>query len=206
MILLGNKVDLVPFIVSSMVNANGKRQHSITKSIDVIPLSVPLNSVKATRINLGPNQLNALQQWLMKAPGIKAGNLRYMDTFFPRELCNGVYLFYKGETLEYVGKCSSMTFVERIGGHLASRNGDFKNIVLKLVSRHYFNSDLESGLDDVMNYVCEMTIKYIPVWEPKMKTMPVDGSCKIVSNKDIGILEKSLNSVLHPTLNPIKQK
>jgi ribosomal protein L24E len=85
-------------------------------------------------------QQGSIQSMLTRidaAEGINLKELRVQDLSFyngkPIYPGTGVYLFRKGKKIVYVGKCSSMSFTERIAKHFDFRTYAWMNRLLKLV-------------------------------------------------------------------------
>lgn len=86
------------------------------------------------------SQLNSLPQSLMRQittlPGVKIRDLKLTDLVLPANQCNGIYFFVSpNDDVVYVGKASSRSFVERIGGHFDLRAGNWFSSFLRAHAR-----------------------------------------------------------------------
>ena len=80
---------------------------------------------------------------------MKVADVTLADLSFLSDNCHGVYLFQQGKNYKileknpqkpysdywYIGKCVGRTLAERIGGHLAPRQADYMNMLLKYIAR-----------------------------------------------------------------------
>lgn len=189
--MIGNKRDLVPFVVTSLKvveTSRGKILVSLeTGTLNdlgkaISPKTIVVNPVPTPADDPGDH----IKRLLDSVPGILVSDLKYVDLFFPAQWCNGIYLFYENEKLLYIGKCSSRAVIDRIGGHLTPRSSDMMNCFLKRLCIGN-PPDLEGELDAVMSRALGMKIKYIPV----------DSQF----NELIGILESYMIRSLAPCYN-----
>ena len=155
---LGNKKDLVPFVVNRVISIRG----GIKKVIKSVVIDSFLNSGCPRKVQW---DRSVIEKELKSAKGIQVSDLKYVDMIFSPDYCNGIYIFYKGETCAYIGKNSSRSIVERIGGHLAPRDWDYMNVILKRVLKAtgYSKQKWDDVLKELYDEVLGMTIKYIPV-------------------------------------------
>lgn len=199
--MIGNKRDLVPFVVTSLKaveTSRGKNLVSLkTGTLNDLGEAI---SPETSVVNTGgtahvptpaDDPVDQIKRLLGSVPGILVSDLKYVDLFFPAQWCNGIYLFYESEKLLYIGKCSSRAVIDRIGGHLTPRNSDMMNCFLKRLCVGN-PPDLEGELDTVMSRVLGMKIKYIPV-DSRFKDL-------------IGILESYMIRSLSPCYNHSKQR
>lgn len=177
---LGNKKDLVPFVVNRIIS----RWVGIKKVIKSVVIDSFLNSGCPREVQWNRS---AIENELKSAKGIQVSDLKYVDMIFSPDYCNGVYIFYKGETCAYIGKNSSRSIVERIGGHLAPRDWDYMNVILKriLENKKYSKQDWDDVLKELYDEVLGMTIKFIPV----------------LKKDSIGILEAQMIKMFSPLYN-----
>lgn len=194
--MIGNKRDLVPFVVTSL-DVDDTSRGKILVSLETGPLNDLGKAISPGTIVVNPvptpadDPVDQIERLLGSVPGILVSDLKYVDLFFPAQWCNGIYLFYESEKLLYIGKCSSRAVIDRIGGHLTPRNSDMMNCFLKRLCVGN-PPDLEGELDTVMSRVLGMKIKYIPV-DSRFKDF-------------IGILESYMIRSLSPCYNHSKQR
>ena len=75
------------------------------------------------------------------------------DVIYPG---NGVYLFREGRQVVYVGKCSSMSFMERIPNHFDIRVGAYQNTLLKYICKRKFQKQVtDENLLEASRYCFE---------------------------------------------------
>ena len=177
---IGNKKDLVPFVIKSASKIKVKGRWMINDiEIDSFFMPGSCKTITWTKTDISKE--------LGSCPGTLVNKLSFADLIFDPNCCNGIYIFYDGEKCAYVGKCSSRTIVERVGSHLAPRYSDFMNSLLKRIfcDKGYKTSDWDSVLKQLYDEVLKMTIKYIPVTD----------------NSSIGVIERRLIDLLSPKYN-----
>ena len=121
------------------------------------------------------SQLNSLPQSLIQQmfalPGVRICDLKLIDLVLPANQCNGIYFFVSpNDDVVYVGKASSRSFVERLGGHFDLRAGNWfssfiraharviNNVVGDLSSRDY-----EKSYNDTLDYRLKILAIDVPV-------------------------------------------
>lgn len=67
----------------------------------------------------------------------------------------GVYIFRDKEKLVYVGKASSMSFIERVPKHFDPRTYAWMNRLLELVSKKVLNEVSQKDYKQALGYVLE---------------------------------------------------
>lgn len=82
------------------------------------------------------SQLNSLPQSLIQQmfalPGVRICDLKFIDLVLPANQCNEIYFFVSpNDDVVYVGKASSRSFVERLGGHFDLRAGNWFSSFLR---------------------------------------------------------------------------
>ena len=89
--------------------------------------------------------INCFISKLKDTPGIKLKSLKIKDLsdIYPGL---GVYIFKQGKKFYYVGKVSSMSFVERIPKHFDLRESAWMNRLLKIICEKQLNKEI--------NYEC----------------------------------------------------
>ena len=155
-------------------------------------------------------QLSAISNWkshnykylinaINRLPGVRVANVTLADLALPSNECCGIYLFQEGDNycmLEegkhatdgywYIGKNEKMCFSGRIGAHLAPRESDFMNVVLKNIVR------VKSGpnninLDAALPILLDLRLKLIHFSPNHLK--------------DVRAVEKALIAHYKPYLN-----
>jgi ribosomal protein L24E len=89
--------------------------------------------------------------------GIELSDLKVKDlishqneTIFPG---HGLYFFRKGKRIIYIGKCSSMSFIERIPSHFDIRVNAYKNSLLRCICQKKFEKEVnEANLLEAARY------------------------------------------------------
>ena len=160
--------------------------------------------------NIGP-----LITALNSIPGAPLTKLTVADFLQPGVFEQGVYLFEEGSknkmkvtnppsiTLTdywYIGKCSSLSFQSRLGGHLDTRVGGYMNHLMKYTAWVLSNQDYKSftalpGTQKQKYYNNAASV----LQDLRLKFISFDGVN--TSNNIIDDLEKCLKNTLHPYLN-----
>ena len=177
---IGDKKDLVPFVVTSV-----DKHFSYGKwLIDKIKVD-SFNDEDSNPTTIDWNE-NAIKTILDNVLGIPVSELKYIDLTFPHKYCHGVYLFSKDNTFEYIGKCSSRAVVDRVGGHLTPGPYDWFNILLQhiVVKNKVTEEQWDQKLKELYDNAFQMTIRFIPVLE----------------HDSIGVIERQLIGFLKPNL------
>lgn len=124
------------------------------------------------------SQLNSLPQLLMRQittlPGVKIRDLKLTDLVLPANQCNGIYFFVNpNDDVIYVGKASSRSFVERIGGHFDLRAGNWFSSFLRAHARiiNRVEGDLsseayEKSYSDLLDYKLKILAIDLPANQP----------------------------------------
>lgn len=101
--------------------------------------------------------------WVAKVkalPGVKIRDLKLTDLVLPANQCNGIYFFVSPNgNVVYVGKASSRSFVERLGGHFDLRAGNWFSSFLRAHARivngvvgDLSSADYEKSYNDILDY------------------------------------------------------
>lgn len=103
---------------------------------------------------------------------------------------NGCYIFMNEKAAEYVGKCSSRCFVERVPSHFDPReSGWFNNYIKKAANYIYGNA----SNDNLRKVLVSSKEKYLSI-------------VAISPTYDISRIEKVLRFILTPKYNSISNK
>lgn len=99
----------------------------------------------------------------------------------PRRATNGVYFFFDGERLVYVGKASSRSLVERIPAHLDARIGAwFSNLMKKLAVKRArgepSDQDMRDALRELLNFEIAMLTSPSRTQSEKAKIAEVESA------------------------------
>lgn len=127
---------------------------------------------------------------------IRLSELKVKDLVFlkdnPIKTGNGVYVFYNGKNIVYVGKCSGRSFIERIPSHFDIREKAWFNTLLKKLKTQKENKKC-SLVKVAKNVFNQYSVQIINFKNPK-------------NNKDYCIkLESCLRGILIPELNSKKK-
>ena len=101
-------------------------------------------------------------------PGVKIRDLKLTDLVLPANQCNGIYFFVSpNDDVVYVGKASSRSFVERIGGHFDLR------------ARNWFSSFLRAHARIINKVVVDLTSEdyeksYNATLDYRLKILAID--------------------------------
>ncbi|MBP2315544.1 hypothetical protein [Azospirillum soli] len=136
--------------------------------------------------------------------GVKLRDLRYWDITHdngqPIAEEFGIYWVALDRSPLYIGKCTSLSFVERIGGHLSLGAHHWKNLLLR---RHADIWQPRSGLvpQDSVETLADAQIGLLHIMR---RGMPGDVPRDMLQEacKDIGRLEKALRGALKTPLTP----
>jgi hypothetical protein len=163
--------------------------------------------------------LDEITKKLETIDGIEIRRLKMTDLMSEPTLCHGIYLFQEGNKYHieeenapnasnywYIGKTTSLSFVQRIGAHLSCRVEDVLNPLLKLIALHVGNGLHENDecvrtkiikqeLPAALEIVKDLRLKIIVFEETE------NGCCKT----GIAQMEKSLISKLRPYYNNTKR-
>lgn len=111
-------------------------------------------------------------------PGVRIRDLKLTDLVLPANQCNGIYFFVSpNDDVIYVGKASSRSFVERIGGHFDLRAGNWFSSFLRAHARiiNKVVGDLTSGdYEKSYNATLDYRLKILAVDIPANQNISVD--------------------------------
>lgn len=127
---------------------------------------------------INSSTISAVFHHLNSIPGIKVKDLKLSDLMFPAYYCNGVYLFYDIEEvllsnrdltkrslnpykIVYIGKAGGRSFVERIAAHLAPRDNDYMNNMIKNMATLLYKSKKDVDIDKCFPIAKEFYLKII---------------------------------------------
>ena len=176
----------------------------------VIGLNGIYPSVKTTGCSIKP-----LISALNSKPGAPLTKLTLAGLLQPGIFDKCIYLFEEGSIHHmivtsppsitptdywYIGKCCSLSFPSRIGGHLDIRVSGYMNHLIKYTAWVLSKLDYKffkalPNTNKQVYYNCAASV----VQDLRLKVISFDGIS--VSNEDIEKLEKCLKSTLHPYLN-----
>lgn len=158
------KNDIVPFVVESI----GELQADNSFTIDIIQ-----KNGLCKKLFLPPDGdvLRSFINPLSSTYGKKLPDLLFFDILFDEQYCNGVYMFFDGEKCEYVGSNASRAIVDRVGGHLALRQRDYLNSMVKYLARRARNTTVPIKYctsadicnDQVLNQLSQLYFAFVPV-------------------------------------------
>lgn len=100
----------------------------------------------------------------------------------------GCYVFMNDNAVEYVGKCSSRCFVERIPSHFDPRERGWFNNYIKLVAREIYGDSSDPNIHKALVLTKK---KYLSI-------MPVSAI-----NYNIAMVEKIFRHILKPKYNAL---
>jgi hypothetical protein len=121
------------------------------------------------------SQLKSLPQSLIQQmsalPGVRICDLKLTDLVLPANQCNGIYFFVSpNDNVVYVGKASSRSFVERLGGHFDLRAGNWFSSFLRAHAKVVNNvvgnlssEDYEKSYNDTLDYRLKILAIDVPV-------------------------------------------
>ena len=154
---------LVPFVIESI---GAKRDIDDSFTIDVNSKGL-VNTFSLPRDE--KKLRNIIAQFGRQRTTLE--DLRYSDLMFDERYCNGIYLFFEGDECCYVGSNVSRSIVERVGGHLALRQRDYMNSMVKYLAMHYHPhytlikdvASVDMCDNKVLNSLSDITFLFIPV-------------------------------------------
>lgn len=140
------------------------------------------NLVSLFQYTANSSQLNCLSPSLVQQvetlPGVRIRDLKLTDLVLPANQCNGIYFFVSpNDDVIYVGKASSRSFVERIGGHFDLRAGNWFSSFLRAHARiiNKVVGDLTSGdYEKSYNATLDYRLKILAVDIPANQNISVD--------------------------------
>ena len=124
------------------------------------------------------SQRNSLPQSLIQQistlPGVRISDLKLIDLVLPANQCNGIYFFVSPDgNVVYVGKASSRSFVERLGGHFDLRAGNWFSSFLhahaRIINRvqgDLSSEDYEKSYNATLDYRLKILAIEVPANQP----------------------------------------
>lgn len=108
------------------------------------------------------------------------------------EQSTGLYFFFKGETLMYVGKAGSRAFIERVPSHFDSRPGSWFGTLLKKLAERASGCTPAECIEDALGMRLALLVA-------DAKAMAEDDLKDLLEST-----ESNLRAALHPQLNTPK--